>query len=58
MAKKFKCAAIGMNCGYEETANTTEQLMPKIAAHAKAAHGMSQIPKEVLAEVQAAMKEI
>lgn len=58
MAKKFKCADIGMSCGYEETANTTEQLMPKIAAHAKAAHGMAQIPKEILANVQAAMKDI
>jgi predicted small metal-binding protein len=58
MAKKFKCSDIGMNCGYEETASSTEQLMPKIAAHAKSAHGMAEIPKEVLAKVQAAIKDI
>jgi predicted small metal-binding protein len=58
MAKMFKCADIGMNCGYQETANTTEQLMPKIAAHAKSAHGMTEVPKEILAKINAAIKEV
>jgi predicted small metal-binding protein len=58
MAKKFKCADIGMNCGYEETTNTTEQLMPKIAAHAKNAHGMTEVPKEIMAKISAAIKDI
>lgn len=57
MAKKFKCADIGMKCGFEATADTTEQLMPKIGAHAKTAHGMTEIPKDVLAKVQAAIKQ-
>jgi predicted small metal-binding protein len=58
VAKKFKCADIGMNCGFETTANTTEQLMPKIADHAKTAHGMTEIPKDILAKVQAAIKDV
>jgi predicted small metal-binding protein len=58
MAKSFKCADIGMNCGYQETADTTEQLMPKIAAHAMTAHGMAQVPKDVMAKIQAAIKSI
>jgi predicted small metal-binding protein len=58
LAKKFKCADIGMNCGYETTADTTEQLMPKIAAHAKSAHGMSEVPKEIMAKISAAIKNI
>jgi predicted small metal-binding protein len=58
MAKKFKCADIGMDCGFETTANTTEQLMPNIANHAKTAHGMAEIPKDILAKVQAAIKDI
>jgi predicted small metal-binding protein len=56
--KQFKCADIGMKCGYEETASTTEQLMPKIAAHAKTAHGMTEVPKEIMAKITAAIKEI
>jgi len=47
-----------MKCGYEETANTSEQLMPKIAAHAKTAHGMNDVPKEVMMKINAAIKEI
>ena len=58
MAKTFKCADIGMKCGYQETADSTEQLMPKIAAHAKSAHGMSEVPKEILAKISAAIKEV
>jgi predicted small metal-binding protein len=58
MAKTFKCADIGMSCGYQETADTTEQLMPKIAAHAMTAHGMAQVPKDVMAKIQAAIKTI
>jgi predicted small metal-binding protein len=46
-----------MNCGFETTANTTEMLMPKIADHAKTAHGMTVIPSDILAKVQAAIKE-
>jgi predicted small metal-binding protein len=58
LAKKFKCADIGMNCNYEATADTHQDLMAKIADHAKSAHGMTEIPKDVLAKVQAAIKEI
>jgi predicted small metal-binding protein len=58
MTKTFKCADIGMNCGYQETANTTEQLMPKIAAHAKSAHGMNEVPREIIAKISAAIKEV
>jgi predicted small metal-binding protein len=47
-----------MNCGYEETANTTEQLMPKIAAHAKNVHGMTEVPKEIIAKISATIKDI
>lgn len=47
-----------MKCGFEETADTVEQLMPKIAAHAKAAHGMTEIPKEILTKVQAAIRHV
>jgi predicted small metal-binding protein len=47
-----------MNCGFETTTYTTEQLMPNIAYHAKTVHGMTEIPKDILAKVQAAIKEI
>lgn len=57
MTKNFKCADVGLNCPFETTANTTEQLMPKIADHARTAHGMAQIPKDTLEKIRAAIKE-
>lgn len=47
-----------MNCGFQATADTTEQLMPKIAAHAMSAHAMAQISPEIMAKVQGAIKNI
>ncbi len=58
MTKKFKCADLGMKCGFVATADTVEQLMSKIASHATEAHGITDIPKETLIKVQAATKDI
>jgi predicted small metal-binding protein len=54
MAKKFVCADIGMKCDYQ----TDEELMPKIAAHAKSAHGMMTVPDEIMTKIKAVIKEI
>ena len=43
MAKQFACKDIGMNCGFKTEANNEEELMVKIAQHAKEVHNMSQI---------------
>ena len=58
MGFKFKCADIGMACGFETNANTKEQLMTQIATHAKQAHNMATIRTDVLTKVQAAIKPI
>ena len=57
MAFKFKCADIGMACGFETTANTKDQLMTQIATHAKQVHNMTTIPTDVMTKVQAAIKQ-
>jgi len=57
MVKKFRCADVGLNCDFETTASTTEDMMTKIADHAKNAHGISELPKGILARAQAAIKE-
>ncbi|MEL9914653.1 MAG: DUF1059 domain-containing protein, partial [Thermoplasmatales archaeon] len=58
MAKySFKCADIGMNCGFETKASTKEELMPLIAEHAKTAHNMSEIPPDVMEKVNKAIKK-
>ncbi len=57
MAKTFACREIGMNCGFKARANSEDELMSKIAAHAKQAHGMATIDAATMAKVKAAIKE-
>ncbi|MEM3852385.1 MAG: DUF1059 domain-containing protein [Methanomassiliicoccales archaeon] len=58
MAKyEFKCKDIGMNCGFEASAPSKEELMPKIAEHAKTAHGITQIPDDLKKKVDGAIKK-
>jgi Predicted small metal-binding protein len=36
----FACKDIGMDCGFTATASSEEELMAKIAEHARTAHNM------------------
>jgi predicted small metal-binding protein len=59
MAKKytFACRDIGMSCGFNTDAASMDALLPKIAEHAKSAHGMSRIDDATMAKVRSARKE-
>ena len=46
-----------MECGFQARANSEEELMGKIAAHAKKAHGMATIDAATMSKVKAAIKE-
>ncbi|MBX8632203.1 MAG: DUF1059 domain-containing protein [Thermoplasmata archaeon] len=54
---EFKCKDVGMNCGFETSAKTKEELMPKIVEHAKTAHGMTSIPDDMKKKVEGAIKK-
>ncbi len=53
----FKCRDIGMDCGFETSSNERDSLMTNIGNHAREAHNMETIPKEVLEKVQGAIKK-
>lgn len=53
----YKCKDIGMQCGYEVKADSEEELMKNIAGHAERAHGMKEIPPEVMEKVKKAIKK-
>ncbi len=57
MAKKFACRDIGLECDFEAESESREELMQKIAEHAKSAHGMEQIDEATMAKVEAAIKD-
>ena len=58
MTKIFKCAETGVKCAWQDTAATVEELKAKIVAHAKNAHKIEQIPKEMMTKIEAAIKDI
>ena len=58
MTKSMSCADVGAtDCGWSATAETEEELMAKIQAHAKE-HGHDQIPQELMAKIKGAIKEL
>ena len=57
MAKSLSCADVGVTtCDWSATAETEEELMTKVEAHAKD-HGHEQIPADLLAKIKGAIKE-
>ena len=55
---KLKCSDLGMNCSWEGSGNTVEELMMKGAQHAKEAHNMSSMSPDLVAKVKAAVKQV
>jgi len=58
MAKMLRCRDVGVDCDAVIRAKTEEELMKKVAEHAKKAHGMSKIPPELAKKVKAAIKDV
>ena len=58
MAKSINCRDVGMDCDFEARANTVEELMLQCAEHAKTGHGMTDIPPELIAKVQGAIRDV
>ncbi len=40
MALEFRCADVGLVCGKEVQADSEEELVEQVAAHARKAHGV------------------
>jgi len=58
MGKLLLCRDVGVDCDAEIRAETEEELMRKIAEHAKTAHGMTTISPETAAKVKAAIRDV
>ncbi|MGC8628901.1 MAG: DUF1059 domain-containing protein [Candidatus Micrarchaeia archaeon] len=57
-AYSFACKDIGMDCGFTATASTEEELMQKIAEHARTAHNIQNMDDALVAKVKAAIKKL
>ena len=53
----FKCADLGMNCGFEaKGAKDANEMMAIAAVHAKSAHGIATPPADLVTKIQHASK--
>jgi len=57
MAKILKCGDLMPGCSFVAEGKDTAEVMAKGAEHAKTAHGMTSIPPDLAAKVQAAIKD-
>ena len=58
MAKSISCRDVGVDCDFQATGETVEDVMQQCADHAKGAHGMDDIPPELAEKVQSAIREV
>ena len=56
MTLSIACKDVGSNCSFVAKAESEEELLKKVAQHAKEAHGMSNIDAATLAKVKSAIK--
>ena len=54
----MRCADVVPGCDYTAWAETEEELMELVVAHARTAHGIEEVPPEVAEKVQAAIEDV
>jgi predicted small metal-binding protein len=58
MAKSITCADVGADCNWSTTAETEEELMKKVAQHAKEEHEGMEVTPELVEKIKSKIKEI
>jgi predicted small metal-binding protein len=56
MAKQMECGDVVPGCTWKADAQTEDELMKRVAAHAAEAHGVKQVTPELAAKVRAAIQ--
>jgi predicted small metal-binding protein len=57
MAKVVRCRDIGFDCDGVVRAETEEEALKQVAAHAKAVHNIEAVPTEVVEKVKKVMRD-
>lgn len=57
MTKRFACGAVIPDCAFEAQAESEQELLKQVAAHAAEAHGVKEITPELLSKVKGAIRE-
>jgi predicted small metal-binding protein len=58
MEKSLSCRDVGADCDFVACGKTEEEIFQKAAAHARTAHNMSEIPKDLYDKARSAIREV
>jgi predicted small metal-binding protein len=58
MSKQLACADMGVNCDFKATGDTLQEVLQKAGAHAAEVHGITNMPPEMLAQVESMVKDV
>jgi predicted small metal-binding protein len=56
--KEFACGQVVPGCDAKVQGETEDEVLAGVAAHAREAHGMDEVPPEVVEQVKAGMREV
>ena len=56
--KQFSCGAVVPGCTATFTGDTEDEILGQVATHAEEAHGMQEVPPEVVENVRANIQEV
>jgi predicted small metal-binding protein len=56
--KEVRCADAGMACDFVARAETEQDLLQKVAQHAREKHGITEVTPELVAKVKQIMHEV
>ena len=51
------CRDVGPDCDFVARGESDEEVMGQVAEHARTAHGMDEVPPELAAKAQAAIRD-
>jgi predicted small metal-binding protein len=58
MAKQLRCRDVGLNCDFEARGDTVEEVLQQASEHARSVHQITDMPPELAAKVQAAVRTV
>jgi predicted small metal-binding protein len=58
MAKQLRCRDVGLNCDFEARGDTVEEVLQQASEHARSVHQITDMPPELAAKVQAAVRSV
>lgn len=58
MAKRIRCADVGLDCDFAAMADDEEELLELVVEHAERVHGIDEITPELKGKVEAAIEDV